>query len=267
MKHLCVTILLLTALLPRVAVGQCYSSQKRPAWVDGYFDERANSYIEMATTTGYSEDDARNRAAQMIISNRSRATGQRVNVQVQNNTIVVAGGGELEVKTRVLDEYRERCGQGEFRVSLLVQTAKNPSFELEAVRVTDVYPFSPRVFVPGMAQLHKGSKGKGVFFIVGEVALIGGVVACEGLRASCESKINTTHNAGDRQTYIDNSDMMQNLRNGFIAGAALLYAWNVIDGIAAKGKKHVQVLSNVNVKMTPFVTSELAGGLSITFNF
>ena len=128
------------------------------------------------------------------------------------------------------------------------------------------YPLSellPRSFVPGMAQLHKGSTTKGVLFITGEVALIGGIVACEGLRASYQSKINTTHNVQDRQNYINHADNMQNLRNGFIAGAALLYAWNVIDGMVAKGKK----LGDANLRISPYAAPDLSGGISLTLNF
>jgi len=272
MKYL--WIFLVMTLLPRLAAGQCVSSQEKPTWVDGFFQEEPNSYIESATATGYSEEDARNKAAQIVMERRNLATGQRVNVQVQNGNSVITSNGELTVKARVLDEYREQCGSSEYRVSLLVQTAKNPDSNiapLEAIKITKDYGFSPRVFVPGMAQLYKGSTTKGVLFIAGEVACIGGIVACEGLRASYQSKINTTHNVQDKQSYINNADNMQNLRNGFIAGAALVYAWNIIDGIVAKGQKHVVVLSGDNrLSITPFISPQpgnVATGLSLAFNF
>ena len=221
----------------------------------------------MASATGATEAEARNRAAEVIIARRNLATGPRFNVSVQNGNIVVTGEDALNAKSRILDEYRETCGPNQHRVSILVQTAKNVMYDLEPVRVSDEYPFSARVFVPGMAQLHKGSKGKGVMFIAGQAALIGGVVAFEGMRASNESSIATARNTADRQAYIDNADMYQNVRNGFIAGAALFYAWNVIDGIAAKGKRQVHVLSHVDMKVTPFVTPQLASGVSLTFDF
>jgi hypothetical protein len=58
---------------------------------------------------------------------------------------------------------------------------------------------------------------------------------------------------------------MQNLRNGFIAGATALYAWNVIDGIVSKGKKHIQI-GDANLKIAPYA-SPYAGGISLAFNF
>ncbi len=144
----------------------------------------------------------------------------------------------------------------------------DPDFEKKLREMNGEYNFSFRVFVPGMAQLHKGSTGKGLFFIIGEVALIGGVVACEGLRASYDSKINSTHNMGNRQDYISKADNMQNLRNGFIAGAAALYIWNVIDGVVAKGKKHVGV--DQRMTFAPYIAPQAGttvSGVSLTFHF
>lgn len=130
---------------------------------------------------------------------------------------------------------------------------------------TNKYPFSARVFIPGMAQLHKGSTGKGVAFIAAEAIAVGGIVIFEGLRSSYKTKINTTHDVQDRQNYIDKTNNMHNLRNGFIAGALAVYAWNVIDGIVAKGKKHVE-LGRVELRFAPFATPE-AGGLAMNIQF
>jgi hypothetical protein len=264
MKHFLIVVC--CVLFPSIVMGQRTSSLQRPAWVDGYFAEEANSYVEVTSATGYSEEDARNKAAQIVIERRSLATGQRVNVQVQNGNIIVTGNDNLTVKSRVIDEYREHLESGVYRVSLLVQTAKNPEFQYERVNVTDRYPFSARTFIPGMAQLHKGSTGKGIAFIVGEVAAIGGIVAFEGLRASNESKINSTHNAADRQKYIDNASTMQNVRNGFIAGAAAIYVWNIIDGAVAKGKKHVVILGDAQMRFSPYATNQSAG-MMVSLNF
>lgn len=252
-------------LIPTLTKAQCTSSQERPSWTEGFFQERDNSYIEAVSAKGYTEEEARNKAANIAIDRRSLATGRRVNVQVQGNNVVVSGDDDLTVKSRIIDEYREFCDNGQYRVSLLVQTAKNPQSDFERVTISEQYPFSPRVFVPGMAQLHKGSTTKGAMFISGEVALIGAVVAFEGLRSSYESKIKTTHNAKSKQNYINKADNMQNLRNGFIAGAVALYAWNVIDGIVGKGKKHVTI-GETNIRILPYATSD-AGGISLAINF
>jgi hypothetical protein len=126
--------------------------------------------------------------------------------------------------------------------------------------------FSPRVFVPGMAQIHKGSTLKGTLFIAGEAAMIGGIVLAESLRTSYNSKINTTHSAADKKTYINNAGNWQNVRNGFIAGAAAVYVWNVIDGIVAKGRKRVVVFGDASLRIMPYVAPD-AGGVVFALNF
>ena len=165
--------------------GQLFA-QERPTWVNGFFTERPNSYVEVVSAVGYSEDNAREKAAQIIVERRSLATGQRAHISIHNSNIQVDGSDALTVKSRIVDQYTERLGAGEYRVSLLVQTAKNPEFQYEPVSVTNKYKFSPRVFVPGMAQIHKGQTTRGALFITGEVAAIGGIVAFEGLRSSYE---------------------------------------------------------------------------------
>jgi hypothetical protein len=250
-------------------MGQCSSSQEKPAWIDGYFKEETHSYIEAVTATGSSEEEARNKAAQIAIERRSLATGQRVTVEVQNGSFVVCGGDELTVKARIIDEYREYCTNG-YRVSLLIQTAKHPDFQLESIQVTDSYPFSPRVFIPGMAQIYKGNTGKGIFFISGHAVLIGGIVLTESLRASNESKIASTRNITLRQVrqdYINNANRYADIRNGLIAGAVVLYAWNVIDGWVSKGKKYVQVFANVDMRLSPFYAPNFGSGIMVAFKF
>ena len=244
--------------------GQCTSTQTKPAWVNGYFHEETNSYIETVSETGYTEREARNRAATIVIERRHIATGARMNVQVQGGSIIVSGTDELTVKARVIDEYREVCN-GQHRVYLLVQTAKNPTYEYERVRVTESYGFSPRVFVPGMAQLHMGSKMKGGLIIAGEALFVGGIIFTESMRASNQSKFNSTHDANAKKDYLSNADNYENARNIMIGGAAILYLYNIIDGIASKGKKQV-IIGNHNIKISPYVSPD-AGGFHLSFNF
>jgi hypothetical protein len=111
-----------------------------------------------------------------------------------------------------------------------------------------------------MAQLYKGSNAKGAMFIVGEIALIGGVTATEVKRASAESKINTTFNVSQRNSYIDEADNMQNARNILIVGAAAFYVWNVIDGLVAKKP------NDSRLAIMPYIDSH-STGLALTLNF
>ena len=236
-------------------------AQERPEWINGYFEDLDNSYIECVSSDGYGPADARERAMLQIAERRGIASGSDVSIQGNN----VKVNHNLIVKARVLDEYVERIEPGRYRVYLLVQTAKNPTFEYEQVKVTERYSFSPRVLIPGMAQLYKGSSAKGTWFIAGEVATIGGIIVFENLRSSKMSKIKMTHDAVSRKKYINDANNMKNIRNGFIGGAVAIYAWNVIDGIVAKGKKHV-VLKGLNVRLSPYTTM-LSTGISLCLNF
>lgn len=264
MKHS--FLLLIVLLLPLALWGQQVSSKERPSWVDGYFDDLGNSYIKMTSASAFSEAEAFDKAVAQVIEARSQESGMRVNVHVEGDgRITVKGSDNVTVKARVIDQYVEFVS-GQYRVSVLAQVAKHPQYNFEQVKVTNEYGFSPSVFVPGMAQIQKGSKGKGAFFIGAEVAFIGGIVVAECLRSSNASKVNSTHNVADRKVYADNADVCANVRNVAIAGAAAIYVWNIIDGIAAKGKKHIVVADNKILDIRPYASFD-GGGLALSFTF
>ena len=252
-------------LLPVAARGQYVHTGEIPFWANGYFQEVQNSYIEVVSAFSYDVETARNKAAAVAVSRRNLATGAEMNVQVRNGSIEVNGEDQLIVKSRIIDEYVEYITGMGYRVYLLVQTAKNPSYDFEPVNVTDKYPFSMRAFVPGMAQIHKGSTGKGIAFISAEVVMVGGVVAFECMRSYYDGKIGTTHNSDAVQAYMNNARMMSGLRNGFIAGAIAVYVWNVIDGIVAKGDRHIMV-GEAACRISPYVVPD-SGGIMLTLNF
>lgn len=262
MKHI-VIILCGVLSLPFMA-GQLFA-QERPSWLNGYFKDLHNSYVEVVSAVGRTEDSAREKAAKIIVERRSGATGLRSNISISNGIIHVDGSDDLTVKFRIIDQYTEQLRPGDYRVSLLVQTAKNPGYQYEPVSVTNNYEFSPRVFVPGMAQIYKGQTSRGVIFIAGEVIAVGGIVAFEGVRSSYESKIKRTHNPNEIQTYVNKADNMRNIRNGFIAGAVAIYAWNVIDGIVAKGNKHVSV-GRMNMTFAPYA-DPMSQGMLVCLTF
>lgn len=257
--------IVISALFFIVFIGQCTFAQERPQWTNGYFEESKNSYIEVVVGEGYDLEDAKKKATQQIIARRSLATGTDATVSSLNNNLQVVSEKKLIVNARIVDEYHERLSAGIYKVYLLVQTAKNPTFTLEPVTVSEKYPFSARVFVPGMAQIYKGSVAKGACFIAGEVVFIGGIVAAECLRNNYEQQIGMTHNSILKQQYANKANACIITRNVCIAGAAALYVWNVIDGIVAKGKKHVMV-GTAQLHMAPYATYD-GGGLAMRFNF
>lgn len=133
------------------------------------------------------------------------------------------------------------------------------------VQNTEKYPFSARVFVPGMAQIHKGQVGRGVGFIVGEVAFIGGIVTSECLRQSYDDKVLRTHSFRLKEYYADKAKICAISRDVAIAGAAALYVWNILDGVFAKGKTRITV-GEAQLRFAPYVTPE-TGGLALSVKF
>ena len=256
-------IVIMSALSHTIVMGQGTHNVK-PDWVKGYFRELPNSYIEVVSAFGYDLGSARDKAANEAIKRRNLATGTEATVSINGDNLRVESSHNLIAKSRILDEYIQHTATG-YMVYLLVQTAKNPSYDFEPVTLSEKYPFSARVLVPGMAQIHKGSIGKGIAFISGEVAMLGGVVVFECMRSSYNTKINTTHNADARLQYIHKAKLMSGLRNGFIAGAAAVYVWNIIDGIVAKGNKHIMI-GDASVRISPYVVPEHSG-VMLTLNF
>lgn len=258
------TVLLLV-LLGFGTAGAQQEGGSRPEWADGYFRELSNSYIEVVSANGTDRALARDRAARLVVERRNMASGGEYNVHVNGQTVVVTGNGSLTVKSRVLDEYAEHRGDGDWMVYLLVQTAKNPTYDYESVSVSDRYPLSYKTFIPGMSQIDKGQTTKGLIIIGAEVAMVGGIVAFEGLRSSYDSKISTTHNAKQKADYIDRTDTYATLRNICIAGAAAVYVWNIVDAIVSKGPRRVH-LGDASIQTAPFVSPD-GVGLAMNIRF
>jgi hypothetical protein len=135
---------------------------------------------------------------------------------------------------------------------------------LKLNRMPVIYPF-----VPGMAQIFKGSNFKGISFIVGISAFSCGIVATEVFRADNASKIHTTFNVAQRQVYIDNANNLQNARNILIAGTTVLYVWNIIDGFVAKRPGHnLAQTDSTGFNISPYIDSHSgSGGFLLTLNF
>lgn len=257
-------ITIMIGALLSILVGQSAFAQK-PKWAEGYFEEGTNTYLQCFEGSGYDHDAARTKAVNKIYESRGIATGADVAVSVSNNDVMVNGKKDLIVKARIIEEYHEIASPGNHKVYLLVQTAKNPTFDYDPVQVTDKYKFSPRVFVPGWAQIYKGSTGKGIGFIAGEIVLVGGAIFADNMRKINVNKIQSTHNASLVNAYTKNANTWTTVRNMSIVGAGVIYIWNVIDGIASKGEKHV-LLGDSRVKVSPY--SDLQStGLAININF
>lgn len=245
--------------------GAASAQSLPPKWLNSGLTDLRFSYVEVVSGDASSVNAARDKAAQAIVQRRNLAAGTEVTVRVVNGQITSSGSQDMIVTARILDEYVEELDHGSYRVYLLVQTLKHPQYNFENVTVTDQYPFSARAFVPGMEQLHKGQTTKGLLFIVGEAACVGGIIAAEGMRANYENMINSTHNAQLRANYIDKTNTWQNVRNGCIGAAAAVYLWNIIDAVTSKGGRYIKI-DGANLALAPIATTQFTG-MALNINF
>lgn len=240
--------ILCTLLFPCVVKAQDCGGEK-PTWAAASYKRTLdNSYLEVVVASGQDEDEVREKAR----------------VEIEKRRRLTVGEQDAAIKSGHIAEYWE-CNTTNVTGYFLYQTRSSLMAKPEKVVATDKYPFSARVFVPGMAQIYKGSIGKGIGFIAGEVVLIGGVITTECLRLNYKQKINMTHNSVLKNRYARNANACAITRNICIGGIAAVYIWNVIDGIVARGKPFVSV-DGKTLSFMPFATPEY-GGLAMNFTF
>ena len=242
----------------------CFAQNKAPAWLNVGKISLDNSYIKVyCGESAKTESQAKELSTIEVIKDRDLATGGAY--RWEKGGIVEKESGRVVVKADILDEYCEKLSQGNYKVYLLVQTATHPDNALDKVYVGDKYPFSARVFVPGMAQIYKGSYGKGAAFITGEVLFVGGIVTTEFMRKNYALKINQTHSSSLKAQYARNANICAITRNVCIGGAVALYIWNIIDGAVAKGRPYVSVDGKM-LTFSPYVSSN-STGIALNFKF
>ena len=239
------------------------SAQEKPIWLDGEFNETSRFYLRVVVgTSKNSQEFARENALLQVL--KDNLISSEAKVKLQGELIYIDGEANSDLKARVIDEYYEKDGY-DYKAYLLVQIAKDKSCDFDKVTISDKYPFSARVFLPGMAQFYKGQKAKGVCFITGEILLVGSAIVSHSMMTNNVNKINSTHNASLKKQYTQNANMWMTMRNVSIAGAAAVYLWNVIDGIAARGEEGVFLTKN-NISVLPYSDFN-STGIALNFKF
>lgn len=240
-----------------ILCGQNLFSQTRPVWADGYFEDAENSYIEVVSASSREAEDAHNKAIQALLNRRSVASGVDANIVIKDGSIIVESSHDIIAKIRILDEYTEHPVPGTYTVYLLVQTAKNPSLEMENVSFTYTYPFSWRVFIPGCAQIYKGSQAKGYGFIAAECVFAAGITVTECLRKFYVKQSEVSSDTEGKKDMAKSAGC-EVARNVAIAGLVGVYVWNLIDGIVANGNRHLQV-GRTQMSVMPFASPDVLG--------
>ncbi len=177
-----------------------------------------------------------------------------------------------EYNSNQIDEYWELVGPNHYLHYYLysVSTSDVNRYN-EAVTVTSLYGAQGlwrSAIVPGWGQMYKGSTGKGIAMLASTVAFAGGIIATDNLRNTYINRINQTHDINAIRNYATKADNMALSRNICIAGAIAMYAYNLIDAIAAPGARRVVVNSNVlnNFSFAPTANQYFAG-VSLSYKF
>lgn len=268
MKKLLLLLLLVAAQMNLVA-------QEMPQWVLQKPRPANDSYLYVVERgLGATEMEARNRAMGLVY----RSTIERlalaidlasINEAITNGINYGESSDAMNVPVNKVCEYMQREGS-QYVVYVLCQVARYGNMAYNFTPFTQCNQLAKsqyigHSFVPGLAQIKKGSVGKGTAFIVSEVVLVGGVVAAECLQRYYAQQISMTHNSTLKQRYAQNANICQISRNVGIGCVAAVYIWNVIDGMVAKGKTQIP-LGTAELRLAPYADYE-SGGVAARVNF
>lgn len=221
------------------------------------------SYIEVISAFDYDLEGAKSKVANEIMKRRSLATGTDAKVSIIGKDLNVVSEHHLIVKSRIIDEYVIHTEKG-YTVYLLVQTAKNPEYQYESISISDEYKVGVRAFIPGMAQIYKGSKYKGYTLIAAQALSVASIILCESQRSVYHSK--SIEQPKFAQIYSNKASNWETGRNISIGAAVGIWIYNIVDAFVAKGRKRV-VQSNDDLtefNITPQITPEITG---VTFAY
>lgn len=245
-------ILLFMAMCIICTLPLSIKGQSRPNWATSTYNKPlAKSYLEVVAQSGNDEDDIIYKAQAEIKRRRKLKVGEE----------------NAWIKSGYIASYWEHTENG-LTGYFLYQTPNNPSYqssEIEKVTSTDQYPFSARVFVPGMMQFYKGHKVKASLIIASEILCIGGFAYTKAKRNNYVSLMGSTNNATLKKKYADSANTWNNVSYGCLAGAIGVYAWNVIDGLVSRGAPFVSVDGKM-ISFAPYATPE-STGLALTMCF
>ena len=239
---------------------QAYAATPPPPWMSGDMPVKTNSsyYFRVIQGEGSTFAEARNNAAYGLVSELARGQGVVIKGNDLLESIIQSSKGKYEEQTQqhsafkietdafktsfeMVDEYVDKGGLYWF----LFEVALDPeNVSFDKVEFTTNYGARAvlrSVVVPGWGQMYKRSVGKGVTVLSLQVVTVAGVVACNSLSNNYYNKTLAERNNTLREQYQDKSTTYRNVRNGFIVAAGAVYAYNIVDAIAAKGAKRYKV--------------------------
>ena len=276
------TAMVLLLMLPTLCMAL------KPKWV-GNTPKELNSSYKFMEITSYGTDihSARIDALHMLAQDKDLRNAVTISVDAEKITKATQKGGdfdmqeditdEVEIRVKVrgeqykvqavkVDEYVERS-RGEVRMHTLFMVAlqDNPTFD--RTYVTSSYGVTPALMsvIPGLGQLHKGSKVKAATLFALEAVAVAGIIVSDNERASYRTKMK--EQPAFAKQYKNKSDNWETARNVCIGAAAGIWLYNIVDALAAKGARRVVVnKARTSFAMRPYLTTEETG-ISMALHF
>ncbi|WP_456086389.1 hypothetical protein [Parabacteroides sp.] len=277
--------------------SQQKSARLRPTWLTASLPTpKSFSYIFLdASGMGKTLEEARQHSFVNLSSRLEYEHGLRVNsvIKVESDATIESlattnngtfeerihetfqmecteNGKEINMTTRVIDEYWERDGQGYVCYVLYTVSDNNYTGGSYDDDITLTTSYGAKGFfyslIPGVGQLYKGSKLKGGLILGGSAACAGMIVVAENQRSSYIKKMREKPNY--KEFYNDKAGNWENIRNGFIGAATVLYVYNLIDAAVAPGRRRVIVKKKqyVDFSMVPMWDTDHVG-MALVMNF
>lgn len=152
------------------------------------------------------------------------------------------------IHSRRIDEYWVSMRRGGVNVldyhAIYAVERKGKQADFSSIGVTNRYGASGlwrSAVIPGWGQFHKGSNLKGGLILGGCAVLVGGIIFFDNQRSDYMKKISGTHDVSLIKSYSTKRDHYATARNVCIGAAAALYAYNLIDAVAAPGARRLAI--------------------------
>ena len=270
-------------ILAKTTSGEC------PPWVKGDYPPKSNDtyYFMQTDGSGHTVNEAIKDADLVLITSLMRSAGVRVSgTQIEK---VLHESSNIGVDDKIMSEYQynfeldsvhiafkavdrywEKSGNT-YNCKVLYEVASNPSHvSYDPVEYTSNYGARGlwrSAIIPGWGQMYKKSYAKGVVILALEAAMITSVVAFNSQYNSYINKSKATTDLGAIKFYQNKANQAKNLRTGFIAGAAAVYVYNIVDAIVAKGKLRYVDPKGSSLTFGPYFDTDKSLGFSIAYSF
>lgn len=254
-------------------------ADKRPPWMRGIFPDQSNKSYYFKVTQGYGATpyEARQNAIAGLIGDIARSQGVTVQGSDIMKTLVETHNTKLSEHTslsssyrldfdsfktafEIVDEYADKNGY-----NVLFEVAHDPSQAVfDKIELTADYKGAAlwrSAIIPGWGQMYKRNTAKGVTILALEATSIIGIVVCHNQSNSYYNKAMVESNMNLREAYQDKSTTYRHVRNGCIAAAGVIYVWNIVDALTAKGAKRYK-----KMRVAPYADAT-AQGVAFNMNF